>query len=284
MTGKAPQKRESRNTNANHAEPKPRKRRTFANQKKSNPLKAMILSAGLGTRLMPLTSGIPKALIKVNGIPLLELAIRKLAAEGFGEIIVNIHHHGEQIREFLQFNHFQGVTIEISDETDLLLDTGGGILKARWFLEGNQPFLVYNVDILTSLSLRSMIKSHTESHALATLAVSTRQTSRYFLFNQENLLCGWMDTRTGNTRWTGEPTPHAQPLAFSGIHVINPDIFSLMTETGRFSIVDAYLRLAAAHPIKAFNHNGSAWFDLGKPEQIRMVSDYISTHPELLPQ
>ena len=240
----------------------------------------MILAAGLGTRLMPLTTDTPKALIRINGITLLELAVKKLSSEGFNDIIVNVHHHAPIVREFLANHKFPGVNIEISDETELLLDTGGGILKARWFLDGTEPFVVYNVDIITNFSLKALWQAHGRSRALATIAVSMRKTSRYFLFNRSGLLCGWMDTKTGSTRWSSEPNAEANPLAFSGIHIIDPAIFNLISETGRFSIVDTYIRLAASHPISAFDHTGTIWFDLGKPEQIAIVEQYLLEHPE----
>ena len=147
-------------------------------------MKALILAAGLGTRLMPLTADIPKALVKVGGMTLLERAVRKLDSEGFSEIIVNVHHHGPKVIEFLAQLEVPGVNIAISDETGQLLDTGGGILKARWFLDGKEPFLVYNVDIITTLSLRKLFDDHLHNQCLATLAVSDRETSRYLLFDR----------------------------------------------------------------------------------------------------
>lgn len=240
----------------------------------------MILAAGLGTRLMPLTSGTPKALVKLNGIPLLALAIGKLRQSGFSEIIVNIHHHALQVREFLDQPGYRDISI--SDESGELLETGGGILKARWFLEGKDPFVVFNVDVISSVDLKKMFSQHIRSNALATLAVSERDSGRYFLFDQSLNLCGWKNARDGHTRWTAQPVPRSVPLAFSGIHVISPEIFGLFNETGRFSIVETYLRLAADYPIKAFNHTGEIWFDLGKPEQIDLVSEFLKSHPEFI--
>lgn len=240
----------------------------------------MILAAGLGTRLMPLTAETPKSLIKLNGIPLLALAIGKLRQSGFSEIIVNIHHHAIQVIDFLNRKDYKDIAV--SDESHQLLETGGGILKARWFLDGSEPFLVFNVDVITSLDLRSLYAEHLNSKALATLAVSQRESGRYFLFNRYNNLCGWKYARDGSTRWAEDPDPSSIPLAFSGIHVISPSIFSLFTETGRFSIVEAYLRLAKTYPIKAFDHTGQTWFDLGKPEQIALVSEFLRSHPEFI--
>jgi NDP-sugar pyrophosphorylase family protein len=242
----------------------------------------MILAAGLGTRLMPLTEETPKALIGLNGIPMLALAIGKLRQSGFREIIVNIHHHSHMIKEYLERLHFPDTHLAISDESKELLETGGGILNARWFLDGSDPFLVFNVDVITSLDLSYLYSEHLKSGALATLAVSQRESGRYFLFDRHNNLCGWKNARNGSTRWVNDPVPEAAALAFSGIHIISPEIFSLFRETGRFSIVDVYLRIAKSHPIKAFDHTGQVWFDLGKPEQIGVVSDFLRSHPELI--
>jgi len=243
-------------------------------------LKALILAAGLGTRLMPLTATTPKALVSINGITLLEIAIRKLAGEGFNDIIVNVHHHASQVKEFLWRHHFQNVTISISDESDELLDTGGAILKARWFLDGKEPFLVHNVDVISDIRLKSLLDEHIKRGGLATLSVSDRQTRRYFLFDGYLKLNGWKDTSTGETRWAGDPVQQAQPLAFSGIHMINPEIFRLMEEKGRFSIIDTYLRLAKTKPIYGYLQAGQTWFDLGKPEQLEAVSRFLTNHPE----
>jgi len=242
----------------------------------------MILAAGLGTRLMPFTAEVPKALIGLNGIPLLALAIGKLRQSGFNEIIVNIHHHAQKVRDFLNQRDFKEIHIAISDESEGLLDTGGGILKARWFLDGSDPFVVFNVDVITSLDLKKLYHEHMNKRALVTLAVSQRESGRYFLFDRDDNLCGWKNARDGKTRWSGNPDPNSRPLAFSGIHVISPEIFSLITETGRFSIVDMYLRLAQANQIKAYDHSGQVWFDLGKPDQIAVVSKYLEDHPELI--
>jgi NDP-sugar pyrophosphorylase family protein len=246
-------------------------------------LKALILAAGLGTRLMPLTANTPKALVEVNGISLLELAIRKLRSEGFSDIIVNVHHFSHMVIEFLLQQDFHGVKLAISDESDELLDTGGAILKARWFLEGNDPFLVYNVDIVTSLSLAEIYRLHLQNNGLATLAVSERKTTRYLAFNAKNNLCGWKDILTGKELWSQSPVEGAVWKAFSGIHVISPSIFGLFTESGRFSVIPAYLRLASEYPVFAFEHTSEPWFDLGKPEQITLVSDYLKRHPDILP-
>jgi NDP-sugar pyrophosphorylase family protein len=271
-----------RSSNAKVAAPVQTKRRNSANPKRIEPLKAMILAAGLGTRLMPLTADKPKALVEVNGIPLLELALLTLSRNGFRDIIVNIHHHGQMIRDYLDNRQFPGVTVAISDETGKLLDTGGGILNARWFLEGDAPFLVYNVDIVTGIDLKLLREHHIQNGALATLAVSDRKSGRYFLFDRGNRLCGWENTATGITRWCVGPVQDVRRLAFSGIHVIDPKIFGFIQSRGKFSIVDTYLGLAVSHRIMAWDHTGQEWFDLGKPDQIGPAAQYLTNHPELL--
>lgn len=243
-------------------------------------MKALILAAGLGTRLMPLTATTPKALISTNGITLLEITINKLAREGYTDIIVNVHHHANQVKAFLDRYHFQDVNISISDESDELLDTGGAILKARWFLDGKEPFLVHNVDVISDISLKSLLDVHVERGGLATLSVVDRQTRRYFLFDDTLKLQGWTDTSTGETRWAGDSLQQAQKLAFSGIHIIDPGIFRLMEGKGRFSIIDTYLRLAKANPVYGYLQPGLTWFDLGKPDQLAAVSRFLTDHPE----
>ncbi len=247
-------------------------------------MKALILAAGLGTRLMPLTASVPKALVSINGITLLELAIRRLAREGFKDIIVNVHHHAGHVKEFLKLNHFTGVHISVSDESDQLLDTGGAILKARYFLDGKEPFLVHNVDVISDISLKGLLAAHLDRGGLATLSVSDRQTRRYFLFDDEMKLAGWTDTTSGDTRWAAGPVHDAIKLAFSGIHIIDPGIFTLIKEQGKFSIIDAYLNLARTRSIYGFLQPGPNWFDLGKPDQLESASGFLKDHPEIMPE
>lgn len=244
-------------------------------------MKALILAAGLGTRLMPLTANTPKALVRLNGMPLLEIIIRKLARRGFSEIIVNVHHHADQVRHYLDTHAFPGIQISISDESGELLGTGGAILHARWFLDGKVPFLVHNVDVISDIDLNALYQANLQRQSLATLAVSHRNSSRYFIFDNKGFLCGWRDVANKVVRWSGKPNEEAKSLAFSGVHVINPDIFKLFTEKGKFSIVDTYLRLAKSYPIDCYFHSGNIWFDLGKKEQISFVSRYLSNHPEM---
>lgn len=211
-------------------------------------MKAMIFAAGLGTRLKPLTDNTPKALLPINGKPMLEHVILKLKNAGFDQIAINIHHLGDQIIDFLAANNNFGIQIYISDERDYLLDTGGGIKHAAPFLQGDEPFLIHNVDIISNIDLRALYNHHLETNPLATLLVSKRKTSRYLLFNKENKLCGWRNRETGEVK---SFYPYFDPnqykeYAFSGIHVLSPKIFDWMEEwTGKYSIINFYLSICA---------------------------------------
>ncbi len=230
-------------------------------------MKAFILAAGMGTRLFPYTSDKPKALVELNGITLLERAIRKVNELNVSEIIVNIHHFGEQIVEFLEGKENFHLPIKISDERDQLLDTGGAILKARPILGESEPFLVYNVDILSSIDLNELSRYHSSRGGLATMAVRDRMTDRYMVFNPEMILSGWRNTKTGEEK-LARNSIQLQNYAFSGIQIVEPKIFSLITEVGKFSVIQLYLRLAGQHNIYGFFDQSSLWMDLGKPEQL----------------
>lgn len=232
-------------------------------------MKAMIFAAGLGTRLKPLTDTRPKALIGLGGKTLLERSIDYLKHYGITDITVNVHHFAGQIIDFLRQHDNFGITIHVSDETAQLLDTGGGMLKARPWLEGNEAILVLNTDILTNLDLNRFLQFHRESKALASLVVRQRETSRYLLFDPEGRLSGWKNVKTGEERIARpESTGNAIPFAFSGIHLIEPELLSRIRESGKFSIIDLYLRLAATEKIMAYNDPGSVWMDLGKLEEM----------------
>jgi len=223
----------------------------------------MILAAGLGTRLRPITNSIPKALVKVDGSTLLEGAIRHLAGFGIQEIIINVHHFADQILEYLVHNNNFGLDIAISDERDQLLDTGGGLKKASWFFEGETPFVVRNVDVISDKDLNAMMENHIRSGAIATLAVRNRETSRYFIFNTDYRLCGWINNKTGEKIMVVESPGIEELLAFSGIQILNPELLGLITEEGKFSLVDLYLRLAKDQKINGYLDSSSIWKDVG---------------------
>jgi mannose-1-phosphate guanylyltransferase len=235
-------------------------------------MKAMILAAGLGTRLRPLTSDRPKALVEIGGRSLLEITLSRLRTFGVGEVIVNVHHFADVVVDYLKANRNFGMRIEVSRE-EALLDTGGGLKKTAWFfLEESsgldEPFVLHNVDVISTIDLEPMRQSHIERGALATLAVTERETSRYLLFDEQHYLCG---RRTGGDQASKlvRPAQQVEALAFSGIHIISPRIFSLLSEEGAFSIIDSYLRLAAqGEKIIAFRTDEYYWRDLGRPENV----------------
>lgn len=227
-------------------------------------MKAMVLAAGLGTRLRPLTDDRPKALVEVAGRTLLEITLTRLRDFGIREAIVNAHHFAEMIPAYLQKHDHFGMRIEISQE-HLLLDTGGGLKQAAWFFlengDSGEPFLLHNVDVISTIDFGRMLQFHSQQSALATIAVQDRKTSRPLLFDRD----GQLKARAGGA----VPLEGMQALAFSGIHVISPRVFALLTETGAFSIIDAYLRLSAqGERVLAFRADEYKWRDLGRPENI----------------
>lgn len=237
----------------------------------------MIFAAGRGTRLKPLTDKLPKALVSVGGKPLLQHSIEKLKQSGFDEIIINVHHFADQIIEFVLSNNSFDINIEFSEESELL-DTGGGIKKASYFFNDSKPFLVHNVDVLSNINLNELYLFHKKSKSVATLACSPRQTSRYLLFNENNMLRGWINKSNGQTK---SAVPNFNPanykeLAFSGIHVLNPSILKAMNEfPDKFSVIDFYLSLYNHKPINAFIPSESRMIDVGKPESLKEANNFL---------
>jgi NDP-sugar pyrophosphorylase family protein len=246
-------------------------------------MKAMILAAGLGTRLRPLTDNRPKALVGVGGRTMLEITLARLRACDVREVIINVHHFADMVVDYLKANSNFGMRIEVSRE-EALLDTGGGLKKAaHFFLERydgiEQPFLLHNVDVVSTIDLQRMVQFHKDNEALATLAVQQRQTSRYLLFDEQLQLCGRRSGPDQNEEFIRESHPNDAParqkevLAFTGIHVISPRLLGMMTEEGAFSIITSYLRLAAhGEKILAFRADGYYWRDLGRPENVRQAA------------
>ena len=239
-------------------------------------MKAMILAAGPGTRLRPLTDDRPKALVEIAGRTLLEITLSRLHAYGIREVIINVHHFADMILEYLQTNDTFGMRIEVSRE-EVLLDTGGGLKKAAYFfLEDSnrfeEPFILHNVDVISTIDLRRMVQFHTEKQALATLAVQNRETSRYLIFDEQLQLCGRRSGRD-QIREFVRSSPPVQELGFSGIHVISPRLFAMMIEEGIFSIITSYLHLAAhGEKILAFRADEYYWHDLGRPDNVMQVA------------
>ena len=236
----------------------------------------MIFAAGMGTRLQPLTFTKPKALVEVGGIPLLEIIIRRLIKFGFTDLVINVHHFSNQILDFLAANNNFGVSITISDETGLLLDTGGGLLNARSFFGTDEPFLVHNVDILSDLDINKLYEYHLAHNSLATMAVKDRNTSRSLLINSNDELCGWKNNQSGKTIISKGSESELSKIAFSGVHVVSPRIFPLITESGVFSIMDTYLRLAQSQKIITWSHNQNFWMDMGKVENLKEAEKYLN--------
>ncbi len=240
-------------------------------------MRAMILAAGLGTRLRALTDNRPKALVEIGSRTLLEITLARLRAFGISDVIVNVHHFGDMIIEYLKTHNDFGMRIAISRE-EVLLDTGGGLKKAAYFFGDDSssrevPFLVHNVDVISTIDLQRMVQFHTENQALATLAVQGRETSRYLLFDNASELCGRRSGRDGATELV-RSAEQVQPLAFCGIHVISPRFLALMSEEGAFSIITSYLRLAAqGEKILDFRADEYYWRDLGKPENLVQAAE-----------
>jgi mannose-1-phosphate guanylyltransferase len=238
-------------------------------------MKAMVLAAGLGTRLRPLTDHKPKALVEVGGHTLLEITLKRLRDFGIREVIINVHHLAAAILEYLKTNDNFGMRVEISHE-DVLLDTGGGLKKAGWFFlehghEKNEPFLLHNVDVISTIDFGALVRSHQQSAALATLAVKPRETSRYLLFGEKSQLCGRRIVKAREDEIVCA-ADRVEALGFTGIHVICPRMLAMMKEEGAFSIIDLYLRLAGeGQAIRGFRSDQYYWRDLGKLEQVQQA-------------
>ncbi|MBN2667756.1 MAG: NTP transferase domain-containing protein [Bacteroidales bacterium] len=237
-------------------------------------MKAILFSAGLGTRIQVLSNGLPKALVSINGTTLLERAIEYLNTYGIKTIIVNVHHESSQIKDFIN-NRQWPVEVIISDESDLLLDTGGGLKKVASELKDEAFFIAYNVDILTNLNLSKMIQYHKDKQPLATLAIRKRSTSRYFLFDENMNLKGW-ENKSSNKVIKHVET-ELNSYAFSGIHVISNEIFNLMPEAEIFSLTPLYLNLSKDHTINGYIHQEDYWFDVGKPESYHQADMFLKT-------
>jgi NDP-sugar pyrophosphorylase family protein len=237
-------------------------------------MKALIFSAGLGTRFKPWTDKHPKALAVVNGKSLLQRNIEYLQQYGIRDVVVNVHHFADQIEEAISVNKGWGSNVVISDERNEVLETGGGLLKAKELI-GPKCFLTINVDILTDLNLHNMMQTHQQQNSLITLAVTDRKTSRYLLFNKTSRLCGWKNTVTGEEK-IALPAGELFEKAYSGIAVFEPQVFELITQRGKFSLIDVYLALAKDQKISGFNHSGGKLLDVGKPESVAVAEQWFN--------
>jgi MurNAc alpha-1-phosphate uridylyltransferase len=243
-------------------------------------MKALILAAGVGSRLKPLTDETPKALLPVAGVPMLERALIRLKSAGVKSFVVNAHHHAQQVSDFCaDLSRRHGVPVSVSREDDLLLDTGGAIKKASALLKGREPFFVHNADVLTDLDLKGMLKAHKQSGALATLSVRERESGRAYLFDAKGRFAGH-DRGENKITWAKGQVPNPLRLPFDGIHVISPEFLDKITEGGVFSITKTYLRLAAAGAdIRAFRGDAWAWHDIGTVEKLAAAEAWAAAHP-----
>ena len=233
-------------------------------------LRAMIFAAGLGTRFKPWTDTHPKALAIVNGKSLLQRNIEYLQQYGITDVVVNVHHFADQIIDAVKSNKGWGSNVMISDERDEVLETGGGLVNARRLLEGDEPFITLNADILTNLNINNLIAYHKKNKALISFGVTNRKTSRNFLFDESNRLCGWRNNTTGAERVSIQKKGLIEK-AYSCVVVFEPRIFSLINQTGKFSLVDTYLDLAAEHIILGYDHSQDKLVDVGKPESVAIA-------------
>ncbi|HMP85626.1 MAG TPA: sugar phosphate nucleotidyltransferase [Lacibacter sp.] len=238
-------------------------------------MKAMIFAAGLGTRFKPWTDQHPKALALVNGTPLLQRNIEYLQQYGITDVVVNVHHFADQVIEAVERSKGWGSRITISDERGELLETGGGLLKARSLLESDVPFLTLNVDILTNLNIHALLQFHRHHQPLISFGVTNRLTSRNFLFDSEHRLCGWRNRTTGEER-ISISKPGLVERAYSCVVVMEPRVFGLIRQQGKFSITDTYLDLAAEHVILGYEHSGDLLVDVGKPESVAVAEAMFS--------
>jgi len=236
-------------------------------------MKAMIFAAGLGTRLGEISRSIPKALIEINGKSILQIAVEKVYAHGFDDIIVNVHLFADLVENEVEKLRKLNFNITVSDERKLLLETGGGLYKTRWFFD-NDPFLVYNADIITDLDLSALYRFHMENGGIATIAVRNRPGKRFFLVNESGLLKGWCNKETGEEIIVESNPGVLKEAGFSGIHIVNPEIFKYMDE-GVYSMTPLYLRLAQSYKIFTYWHDDGFWADIGTPENLKYVRKYF---------
>ena len=242
-------------------------------------MKAMILAAGKGTRMGKITDSIPKVLADINGKSLLRIAVEKCSAAGFDDIIVNVHHFADMVEDEVGRLNKMGFRVTVSDERKLLLETGGGLYNARNFFD-SEPFLLYNADIITDFPIGDLLSLHLEKKGLAALAMRNREGKRYFLVNREGLLRGWFNISTGERITAGEEDEELSTIAFSSIHIINPDIFNYMRE-GVYTMTALYLQLISDHKVHTLLHDDGYWFNVGTPEILEEARELLTPHSPL---
>ncbi len=238
-------------------------------------MKAMILAAGLGTRLGDLTNDKPKALVSFAGKPMLESLILRLKEQGFDHILINVHHYAEQIIQFVEDHQSFSIDIRFSHEKEALLDTGGAIAFAKDFFQGSEPVLIHNVDVYLDIDFKKLIEFHRQKQSIVTLVVRERETSRKLLFDQDLKLKGWENRQTGEKRWTEKPVEGTLSLAYSGIYVVCPGFAENIRFKGAFSIINVWLEMASRFPVCGWVDSNSRWYDLGSPERIKNAEDEL---------
>lgn len=237
-------------------------------------MKAMIFAAGLGTRFKPWTDRYPKALAMVNGKSLLQRNVEYLQRYGITEVVVNVHHFADQLKAAIDINNGWGSRILVSDESDAVLETGGGLMKARPWLETDEIFVTLNADILTNFDLNRLLEFHSKRKPLISLAVTDRSSSRCFLLDDSNRLCGWRNNQTGEEKIVIRKE-NLQPKAYSCVAIFEPAVFSHIRQEGKFSLTTTYLDLAADHEVLGFDHTGDLIFDVGTPERLLIAEKYF---------
>lgn len=244
-------------------------------------VKALILAAGIGSRLRPLTDTTPKALIEIDGVPILERVLLRLKAVGVRSFVVNVHHHAQKVAEFcVDLSRRHGVAVSVSREDDLLLDTGGAVKKASALLRGRSAFIIHNADVLTDIDLTALLRAHRDTEALSTLCVRERDCSRAYLFDDHGRFVGHDDRGADRTTWAKGPVASTTRLGFDGIHVVSPSLLDRLTESGVFSITKSYLRLAASGAeIRAFRTDRWAWHDIGTAEKLSAAQRWAAGRP-----
>ena len=243
-------------------------------------MQAFIPAAGLGTRLRPLTDQRPKALVEILGTPLLKITIDNLTRQGVSKIVVNVHHFAQLVCDYLH-QHSWNAEVIVSDERDLLLDTGGGLKKAANLFTSNEPIIIHNVDVLSAIELNKMLQIHYEKKSIATLAVSQRQSSRFLLFDTEGNLTGWTNTKTKEYLWVNPDNDNQSysQMSFSGITIIEPKLLDLLPPANKpYPIIPAYLNIAKHHRISQFQHNAEDWIDVGTPERLQQAELWMKQH------
>jgi NDP-sugar pyrophosphorylase family protein len=235
----------------------------------------MILAAGKGTRLGKITESIPKALVDLDGRTALRYAVEKCSLHGFDDIIINVHHFADMVEEEVRNLNKAGFRVSVSDERDYLLETGGGLYKARDFFD-KSPFLVYNVDIVSDLDLSALYRYHLEKRGIATLAVRNRPGNRFYLVDSNGLIRGWRNNATGEQILTGTGSGELSEIAFSSMHIVEPEIFKYMHD-GKYTMTDLYLKLAAEHNIFTYRDDSGYWGDIGTPESLEYIRNLIRT-------